>query len=212
MQLMCFINKVLWALGRVFASTGRSIYFRTVGRGSIRRVGRRTRFFGRIRFGSAESNITIGSDCMLGHDLFLSASPGAQMTIGDGCSINTGSHLVALKGIEIGNHTQIAEYCSIRDQNHVFDDYLTPIADQGFNGSPIVIGCNVWIGRGVFVGPGVNIGDGAVIGANSVVTRNIPPHVVAAGAPARIIRQITGRGRDNPTIAAAAPFMARKYK
>jgi len=51
------------------------------------------------------------------------------------------------------------------------------------------IGKNVWIGESVCVLPGVTIGDGAVIGAGSVVTRDIPAQCVAAGNPARVIRQ-----------------------
>ena len=56
--------------------------------------------------------------------------------------------------------------------------------------APIVIGKNVWLGSCVVVVPGVKIGDGAIVGAGSVVTKDIPPGVVAAGAPARVIRKI----------------------
>lgn len=57
--------------------------------------------------------------------------------------------------------------------------------------APITVGSDVWFGGGVTVLPGVTIGDGAVIGAGSVVTRNIPPHVLAAGNPCRPVRPIT---------------------
>ncbi|WP_280537348.1 DapH/DapD/GlmU-related protein [Halopenitus sp. POP-27] len=50
----------------------------------------------------------------------------------------------------------------------------------------IHIGNNVWIGASVFITEGVEIGDNAVIGANSVVTRDIPPHTIAAGVPAKV--------------------------
>jgi acetyltransferase-like isoleucine patch superfamily enzyme len=120
--------------------------------------------------------------------VFLSATRGVAIDIGSDCGLNTGCHLVASYGITIGVNTHLGEYCSIRDQNHRFDSARTPIKDQGFSGASIRIGEDVWLGRGVFVGPGVEIGDGAVIGANSVVTRNIPPYVVAVGAPAKVIR------------------------
>ena len=55
---------------------------------------------------------------------------------------------------------------------------------------PITIGSDVWVGGGAFLLPGVSIGDRAVIGAGSVVTRDIPPDVVAAGNPARVIRPL----------------------
>ena len=56
---------------------------------------------------------------------------------------------------------------------------------------PIVIGDNVWIAANVVVLPGVTIGDGAVIGAGSVVTKDVAPFTLAAGNPARKIRDIS---------------------
>lgn len=56
---------------------------------------------------------------------------------------------------------------------------------------PITVGNDVWIAAGVTVNPGVTIGDGAVIGSGSVVTKDIPSHVVAVGAPCKPVRAIT---------------------
>lgn len=53
----------------------------------------------------------------------------------------------------------------------------------------IIVGNDVWIGYDVTIMPGVKIGDGAIIGAKSVLTKDIPPYAVAAGNPARIIKQ-----------------------
>lgn len=53
---------------------------------------------------------------------------------------------------------------------------------------PVTIGDSVWIGGGVTICPGVNIGDDCVIGAGSVVVHDIPPHSVAVGNPARVIK------------------------
>jgi len=55
---------------------------------------------------------------------------------------------------------------------------------------PITIGSDVWVGGGAIICPGVTIGDRSVIGAGSVVTRAIPSDVVAAGNPARVIREL----------------------
>ncbi|KRL39158.1 sugar O-acetyltransferase [Liquorilactobacillus uvarum] len=60
-------------------------------------------------------------------------------------------------------------------------------------GHPIKIGNNVWLGGNVVICPGVTIGDNAVIGAGAVVTKNIPADVIAAGVPARPIREITSK-------------------
>ena len=56
---------------------------------------------------------------------------------------------------------------------------------------PVVIGANCWLAANVTVTGGVTIGEGCVIGAGSVVTRDIPPHSLAAGVPCRVIREIT---------------------
>lgn len=66
-----------------------------------------------------------------------------------------------------------------------------PIYDQGFYVSREVMlreGC--WIGANVVILPGVTIGKNAVIGAGSIVTKSIPDFCVAAGNPAKVIKQI----------------------
>lgn len=56
---------------------------------------------------------------------------------------------------------------------------------------PITIENNVWIGANAVICGGVTIGEESVIGAGSVVTKDIPPMVVAAGNPCRVIRKVT---------------------
>jgi hypothetical protein len=51
------------------------------------------------------------------------------------------------------------------------------------------IGHDTWLGHGAIVMPGVRVGDGSVIGAGAVVTHDVPPYTVAAGVPARVIRE-----------------------
>ena len=59
----------------------------------------------------------------------------------------------------------------------------------------MTIGDNVWIGGNTTINPGVTIGSNVVIGSGSVVTRDIPDNVVAAGNPARVLREITDADR-----------------
>ena len=56
---------------------------------------------------------------------------------------------------------------------------------------PVRIGNDCWFGANVTVCPGVSVGEGCVIGAGSVITRDIPPGVLAAGVPCRVIRPLT---------------------
>ncbi len=88
--------------------------------------------------------------------------------------------------IQIGERTRISYNVSMftisaeADQD-MSSDYVV------FKSGDIIIGDYVWIGANVFINPNIVIGNNSVIGANSVVTRDIPPNVIAAGAPAKII-------------------------
>lgn len=59
----------------------------------------------------------------------------------------------------------------------------------------MTIGHRVWIGGGVTINQGVTIGDDSIVGAGSVVTKDVPPNVIAAGVPCRVIRPITEADR-----------------
>lgn len=115
-----------------------------------------------------------------------------RIRIGAGSSVNQGSIIDGFGGVTIGQNVRIASYVRINTADHRFDDPDVPIARQGFEVAPVTIGDDVWLGTGVVVGAGVTIGSGCVIGAGSVVTRDIPPHSVAVGAPCRVIRRRGG--------------------
>ena len=102
--------------------------------------------------------------------------------------IGCGVVITAHEEIKIGAGTLIAEYVTIRDQDHVFDDPGIPVEQQGRTSAPVSIGDNCWIGAKVTITRGVTVPDGSVIGANSVVTRSLHGGRVYAGAPAKMLR------------------------
>jgi acetyltransferase-like isoleucine patch superfamily enzyme len=116
---------------------------------------------------------------------YIKVAPGATLTMGDDVGINWGVSIEAWHEVRIGSNVLIASYASIIDDNR----HLVQPDSVRYPG-PVIIGNNVWLGRNVAVMPGVTIGDGSVIGANSVVTKDIPPKVFAAGAPAKVIREL----------------------
>ena len=193
--------KLAWAAKLWLRSQVKWLYFRLLPGAYFKHLGRGTWFWGRVRFGAVNGNISVGRNCWIGHDVFLSAGKGCEIIIGDNVSLNTGCHVVAIAGIRIGSNTRIGEYTSLRDQDHAFDRTDVPIKDQGFTGASIQIGEDVWIGRGVMICAGTKIGDGAVVGANSVVTRDVEPYSIVAGCPARLIRY---RGNLGPPQAEAS--------
>jgi acetyltransferase-like isoleucine patch superfamily enzyme len=96
---------------------------------------------------------------------------------------------VVIGPVEIGNNVIFAQHVGILAMNHGYADIQTPIRDQKCTADLIRIEDNCWIGTNAVVISGVTIGRHSVIAAGSVVTKDIPPYSVAAGNPARIIRQ-----------------------
>lgn len=172
------------------------------------------------------SNLRLGHGAYLDRGVYIHACPDG-VTIGAGTLVMWGSvlHVYNFRrlphaGIRIGRDSLIGEYNVIRGQggvtigdrvytspmvqimavNHVYDDPSRPFADQGITAEGIVIEDDVWIGSGAVITDGVRIGRGAVIAAGAVVTADVPPHTLAGGVPARVLRTINGqagqRGRQ----------------
>ncbi len=138
-----------------------------------------------------EGRLEIGPNTLLEPGVWLTAPGAARIRIGSGTFLNLGVMVASMNLVEIGDHCMFANGCFITDSSHRFDDPGLPVPWQGFTTKgPTRIGDNVWCGANVVVTTGVTIGERCVIGANSVVTEDIPPHSIAAGAPARILRTI----------------------
>ena len=123
---------------------------------------------------------------------------GTHTTIGDHFFGNYNIMISDDAPVTIGDHVRIAPNCTLATPAHpLIPEERRYIEDE--NGQlfgpcmakPIVIGNDVWLAANVTVCGGVTIGDGAVIGAGSVVLRDIPPRVLAAGNPCKVIREIT---------------------
>lgn len=121
----------------------------------------------------------------------LSFSP--EIQIGNNVSINYDVHIACINKITIGDGALLGSKIFITDHFHgntSLESLRIPPSNRKLESKGSVeIGKNVWIGENVAIMPGVKIGDNAVIGANSVITKDIPPFSVAAGVPARIIKE-----------------------
>lgn len=127
---------------------------------------------------------------MYGRVKLFADRPGATISIGDSSRLH-GVCVHAFESISIGKRCLIAANCQIIDgDGHElsFPDVEQRISTRG-GARSVEIQDDVWIGLGSMVLPGVTIGRGAVIGAGSVVTKDVPPFCVAAGNPARVLRQ-----------------------
>ncbi len=117
---------------------------------------------------------------------------GRNITLGHRVFFNFNCVVLDVAPVTIGSHTLFAPAVQIYTASHPLDAALR--REQEF-GKPVSIGSDVWVGGGAIICPGVTIGDRTVIGAGSVVTRDIPPDVVAAGNPCRVLRPIEANDR-----------------
>jgi acetyltransferase-like isoleucine patch superfamily enzyme len=120
--------------------------------------------------------------------LELATEPGGVLDIGEGTFINYGCSLAASSRVEIGPECQIGTYCIVMDND--FHRLEPERRLERPESKPIVLGANVWLAARVIVTAGVTIGEGSVVGAGSVVTQDVPPRTLAAGVPARVIREL----------------------
>ncbi len=173
----------------------------------------------RLRF---SDHIKLGHGAYLDEGVYLHACPNG-IEIGPGTIVMHGAVLhvynfraMPHSGIRIGRDSLVGEYSVIRGQggvqigdrvytspftqiiavNHVFDDPARPFVKQGITAEGIVIEDDVWLGAGAIITDGVRVGKGAVVAAGAVVTRDVAPHTVVGGVPAKLIKTIDGRITD----------------
>lgn len=153
--------------------------------------------------------MTIGHGFKAGLNLRLEALTRFQdqtfeprIIIGDQVEVHDFVHIGAIHRIEIGSHVLMASKIYISDHNHgsyagdVHSDPEMPPALRPLDATKsVVIEDRVWLGEFVTVLPGATIGRGSIIGANSVVTGAIPPHCIAVGAPARVVKRFNAETR-----------------
>lgn len=108
--------------------------------------------------------------------------------IGDGTFINVDALMLDVMPITIGAACQIGTRVQLLTASHPLDPEPRRIGWE--YGQSITIADNVWLGGGAIVCPGVSIGEDTVVGAGAVVSRDLPAGVVAAGVPARVLREI----------------------
>jgi UDP-2-acetamido-3-amino-2,3-dideoxy-glucuronate N-acetyltransferase len=153
-----------------------------------------------------ENFLRISDDVLIGHGVLIHCFVNLY-----GCSIGDNSRIGAFveiqKNVSIGarckisSHTFICEGVTIEDEvfiGHgvVFINDLDPRAtqhgqlqsEQDWHVAPTQVCRGASIGSGAVILGGVTIGAGALVGAGAVVTRDVEPHAVVAGIPARILR------------------------
>lgn len=111
-----------------------------------------------------------------------------DVIIGDHTRV--GLHNTIIGPVTIGSHVNLAQGITVTALNHNFEESSKRIDEQGVTTKPVIIGNDIWIGANAVILPGVSIGDHSVVAAGAVVTKDVPPHSLVAGVPAKIIKKI----------------------
>lgn len=120
----------------------------------------------------------------------INVNAGAKLSLGSGY-MNHDCVIDCFSFITIGHGVVISERVVIRDSdNHaiISTENGELKSDEKPAAAPIVIQDHVWLGMNVIVLKGVTIGEGAIVAAGSVVTKDVPPHCLVAGVPAKVVK------------------------
>lgn len=186
------LRKLLYPL--LLGSVGRGVVF---GQGVVLRHAHKVRLGDGVTVddlvvldakGTSNRGIDVGRGVFLGRGTILSCKDG-DIAIGD--HGNFGFHCEVFSGssVTVGRHGLFAAQSYLVGGGHEFEREGLAVIDQPRSSRGIVLGDNVWLGTGAKVLDGVTIGSDVVVGANAVVTTDLPDGAIAAGVPARVLRQ-----------------------
>lgn len=145
-------------------------------------------------------DIVIGKRCEIKGQLF--SFEGGKILIGNNVFMNYNSFIGSMEAVTIGNDVIIATNVRIFDNNNhpTSPTQREMMSHNDFYGElwtwkyaehkPVVIGDNVWIGEFSAILKGVTIGKGSIVASHSVVTKDVPPYVIVAGNPARVVKRL----------------------
>lgn len=151
--------------------------------------------------GGGQDSIKIGDHTFIGRNTILGCWKKYRemyympsLIIGNNCSIGEYCHITAINRITIGNGVLTGRFVFIGDNAHgglsIAESNTPPSLRCLVSKGEITIGSNVWIGDKVSILGGVTVGDNVIIGTGSVVTHDLPANSMAAGIPARVIKQL----------------------
>ena len=134
-------------------------------------------------------NVHLGRNVYVGHQTILKGYHVNRMEIGDETWIGQQCFFHSAGGLRIGARVGIGPGVRILTSRHAEAGRDTPILFSPIELAEVVIEDDADVGVGAIVLPGVTIGRGAQVGAGAVVSRDVPAYAVAAGVPARVLRE-----------------------
>ncbi len=142
--------------------------------------------------------VRLGRGATLDDGASVDIGPRGVVRLGD-YALVTSPRIICDLEVDIGDYALVSWYAVLMDTYRVpFDPgerarrQMLRVANEGSTEArPVRIGRAAWIGFEACVLPGVTVGECSVVAARSVVAADVPPYVVVAGNPARIVRHLT---------------------
>ena len=160
-------------------------------------LGKRLYLFGGVPLVTGPLKLVVGNDCRIsGHTTFSGRPQTSQpeLIIGDNVDVGWQTTIAIGKRVVIGDNVRMAGRAFLFGYSgHSLNaqERAAGVSDNESDIGNIILENNVWLGTNVTVCPNVTIGQGTIVGAGSVVTKSLPPFVVAAGNPAKVVRKLT---------------------
>jgi len=174
----------------------RFMWFEPLFRGQCAAVGSGFRLE-RLPYIQGAGRIVVGKNVRLSgrQNIHFSARYGRppQLLIGDDTFVGHGCAFHIGRSVRIGCHCLLAGGVQVFDlDGHPLDaaDRRAGLPTPASAVRPVEIGDDVWVGSGALILKGVTIGPRSIVAARAVVTADVPPDVVVAGNPARVIRHL----------------------
>ncbi|MEQ1647186.1 MAG: acyltransferase [Hyphomicrobiaceae bacterium] len=208
------IHSPLYMLHRAtqmaFANAKRAIWVTPLFQSQLQAPAPRLNLYGTLPFIQGNVTMTIGADCRIGGRTNFAgrtaSHPTPEIIIGNNCDIGFMNVLSCGSRIHIGNNVRLAAYVQLVGYpGHPIDVDARALGapDTDDQVGDIILEDDVWLATRVTVNRGVRIGRGTIVATGSVVTSDLPPFVLAAGIPARIIKNL-----PQPNTHAALPTKA----
>ena len=112
-----------------------------------------------------------------------------NIEVGDNVSIHPMCYIEASGGVKIGDNVSIAHATTIMSEEHIYDNPIINIKDQGVKYEKTIIESNVWIGAGCRVLAGSYIKQGSIIAAGAVLNGLVNENTIVGGVPAKFIKE-----------------------
>jgi acetyltransferase-like isoleucine patch superfamily enzyme len=139
--------------------------------------------------GTGPEGIQIDNEAIISRNCIVQGKTG-PVRLKERADIGVNTVISSVAGVTIGKDALIAGHCYIGGARYNWKRTDIPMSQQGQHSKgPVIIGNDVWLGAGVTVLDGVTIGKGCIVAAGAVLVDDLPDYAIAAGVPAKIIKQ-----------------------